>query len=55
LAMLDQQDTGFLLNAMHSRTSCYVYIKQVFKGRPEAELSNEEKHALALAMSQKSK
>ena len=55
LAMLDQQDTGFLLNAMHSRTSCYVYIKQIYQGRPEAELSKEEKDALVLAMAKKSK
>ena len=55
LAMLDQQDTGFLLNAMHSRSSFYLYIKEVTQGQAESELSKEEKTALALAMVKKSK
>ena len=29
LAVLDQKNNGFLLNAMHSRTSCYIYIKEI--------------------------
>lgn len=52
LALLDQENTGFLLNAMHSRTSCYIYIKEVKDGNPESLLGTEEKAALDIAMSQ---
>ena len=52
LAMLNQENSGFLLNAMHSRTSCYIYIKEIREGNPEGVLSTEEKAALNIAMEQ---
>ena len=50
LALLDSTGSGYLLNAMHSRTACYVYIKTVENGAPESSLSNEEKQALEMAL-----
>lgn len=32
LTMLDENNTGWILNAMHSREGCYTYIKEVIKG-----------------------
>ena len=52
LVMLDDDDTGILLNAMHSRTSCYMYIKEIKKGVPESELGKEEKEAVEKAINQ---
>ncbi len=49
-AMLDLNNTGFILNSVHSREGCYLYIKNVEKGETEAALGNEEKEALEQAL-----
>lgn len=50
LAILNMENTGFILNAMHSRNSCYLYIKEVHGGKPDVVLTNEEKGALEIAL-----
>ena len=32
LALLDNRNNGFILNAMHSREGCYTYVKEIVKG-----------------------
>ena len=49
-AMLDSNNTGFIMNTVHSREGCYLYIKTVEKGETEVLLSNEEKEALEQAL-----
>ena len=49
-AMLDLNNTGFVLNSVHSREGCYLYIKSVEKGETELILGNEEKEALEQAL-----
>ena len=49
LAMLDQNNTGFVLNAIHSRDNCYLYLKDVVKGTSYIMLSDEEVEALRRA------
>ena len=49
-AMLDLNNTGFVLNSVHSREGCYLYIKYVEKGETEVILGNEEKEALEQAL-----
>lgn len=49
-AMLDSNNTGFILNTVHSREGCYLYIKTVVKGETEVLLGNEEKEALEQAL-----
>lgn len=49
LAMLDQNNTGFVLNAIHSRDNCYLYLKDVVKGTSYIMLSDEEIEALRRA------
>ena len=49
-AMLDPNNTGFVLNSVHSREGCYLYIKSVEKGETEVILGNEEKEALEQAL-----
>ena len=50
LAMLDKENSGFIINAMHSREGCYTYIKEIIKGESYIPLGTEEKEALEKAM-----
>lgn len=50
LCMLDDNNTGFILNTMHGRDSSYSYIKEVIKGEAYATLGEEEKEALDKAI-----
>lgn len=50
LAMLDNSNNGFVINAMHSREGCYTYIKEIIKGESFITLGDEEKQALDKAM-----
>ena len=43
LTMLDEEDSGWVLNAMHSRDACYTYIKEIVKGESYIELAEEER------------
>ncbi|MEG0987794.1 MAG: DUF4446 family protein [Clostridium sp.] len=50
LAILDDNNTGFILNAVHSREGCYLYLKDVLQGGTEVLLGSEEKEALEQAL-----
>lgn len=52
LALLDEKDDGFILNAMHTRDGCYTYIKEIVAGNSIIALSEEETKALAQAMNE---
>ena len=52
-AMLDYTNSGFVLNCVHSRNGCYLYIKEVDAGHTEVVLGNEEKEALEQALGYK--
>ena len=49
LAMLDIDDNGFVLNAIHSRDNCFLYLKEIVKGESYIMLSEEELQALRTA------
>lgn len=49
-AMLDYTNTGYILNSVHSREGCFVYIKVVDRGQTEVLLGAEEKEALEQAL-----
>lgn len=51
LAMLDKENNGFVMNAIHSREGCYTYIKEIVKGESYIVLGEEEKEALRQAVS----
>ena len=46
LTMLDENNNGWIFNAMHSREGCYTYIKEIVKGESYIELSEEERQCL---------
>lgn len=50
LAMLDERNNGYIINAMHTREGCYTYIKEIVDGNSIIVLSEEEKEALQMAM-----
>ena len=50
LAMLDMNNTGFVINAIHSKEGCYTYIKEIVKGESDIQLGEEEKEALRQAV-----
>ena len=50
LSMLDQDNSGFVLNAIHSRENCFLYIKEIVKGESYIMLSAEEIEALRRAV-----
>ncbi len=52
IALLDGNNSGYILNSMHSREGCYNYIKEIVKGESYIELSEEESEALDKAIFQ---
>ena len=52
LAMLDSDNTGFILDAIHSRDNCFLYLKEIVKGESYIMLSEEEIEALKRAVNE---
>lgn len=50
LALLNETNDGFIINAMHSREGCYTYIKEIVDGNSIIVLADEEQEALDMAM-----
>ena len=50
LALLDENDNGFILNSVHSSVGCYSYTSEIKNGLSEISLGEEEKKALDMAM-----
>ncbi len=50
LALLDENDNGFILNSVHSAEGCYSYTKEIKAGLCDIALGEEEKKALDIAM-----
>ena len=50
LALLNEDNDGFVINSVHSTEGCYMYIKDIKSGACEIELGKEERAALDEAM-----
>ena len=50
IAMLDGQNNGWVMNAMHSREGCYTYVKEIVNAESFVELAEEEAEALDKAI-----
>lgn len=48
--MLDKENTGLILNAVHSKDNCFLYLKEIVKGESYVMLSQEEVEALRKAV-----
>ena len=53
LALLNDKNDGFIINAMHSREGCYTYIKEIIAGKSIIVLTAEETEALDMALNYK--
>ena len=49
LALLDKRNNGFVINAIHSKENCFIYLKEIVKGESYIMLSDEELEALRAA------
>lgn len=50
LALLDENNDGFILNSVHSTDGCYSYTKEIKDGICDISLGEEEQEALSIAM-----
>jgi len=50
LALLDENNNGFIMNSVHSTEGCYSYTKEINNGECRISLGDEEKQALEMAM-----
>ena len=50
LALLDENNNGFIINSVHSTEGCYSYTKEIKLGESALSLGIEEAEALAIAM-----
>lgn len=46
LALLNQEESGFVINSVYANEGSYSYIKQIIKGECQINLSEEEEKAL---------
>lgn len=50
LALLDENNNGFILNSVHSTEGCYFYTKDIKNGQCSLSLGAEESEALGIAI-----
>ncbi|MGN0403387.1 MAG: DUF4446 family protein [Acetatifactor sp.] len=50
LALLDENNNGFIINSVHSTEGCYSYTKEIKNGVSAISLGKEEAEALAIAI-----
>lgn len=50
LALLDENNNGFIINSVHSTERCYSYTKEIKNGESSISLGKEEEEALAIAI-----
>lgn len=53
LALLDENNNGFIINSVHSSEGCYSYTKEIKMGESDISLGAEEAEALEIAMGEK--
>ena len=51
IALINDNETGFIINSIHSSEGCYVYTKEIANGDCNITLGEEERKALVLAKS----
>ena len=50
LALLDENNNGFILNSVHSTEGCYTYTKEIKSGECAISLGEEEQQALDMSI-----
>lgn len=55
LALLNENNDGFIINSVHSTDGCYSYTKEIVGGKCSITLGKEEEKALSIAMGEEKK
>ena len=55
LALLDENNDGFIINSVHSSEGCYSYTQEIKNGTSPISLGAEEEQALNIAMGRQTK
>lgn len=55
LALLNENNDGFIINSVHSTDGCYSYTKEIISGECSITLGKEEQKALSIAMGEDKK
>ena len=50
LTLLNDANDGFILNTIHNRAGCHVYMKEIKNGECNIALAEEEKISLEMAL-----
>lgn len=50
LALLNKRNDGFIINSVHSSDGCYSYTKEIYEGKCDISLGEEEEQALRMAI-----
>ena len=50
VALLDENNNGYVMNSVHSTDGCYSYVKAIHEGECEISLGEEEQKALSMAI-----
>lgn len=50
IALLNENNTGYIMNVVHSREGCYSYVKEIIDGNSIVALAEEEEEALRKAL-----
>lgn len=50
LTLLNSSDDGFIMNVIHNRAGCHVYMKEIYGARCETALAREEEISLEKAL-----
>lgn len=50
LTLLNPEDSGFIINTIHNRAGCHVYMKEIKNGVSEVKLAEEEQISLNMAL-----
>ena len=50
IALLDENNNGFVMNSVHSTDGCYSYTKTIQEGECDISLGDEEQKALEMAV-----
>ena len=50
LTLLNSSDDGFIMNVIHNRAGCHVYMKEIYGGQCDSALAREEEISLHKAL-----
>jgi len=50
VAILNNEDSGIVINTMHGQDGCYTYVKEIMNGKSVNPLTKEDEEAMKIAL-----